>query len=539
MTSQVNPNNIDGTYPIAGQDNDSQGFRDNFTNIRNNLTYVKAEIEDLQNKAVLKSPLLTGEISNDLMGNAIVGATLTGWRETYYEAGNISGSYTVDFTRGNFQKITLAGPTSLLFSWPTNTSGQYASIKLWVNVTNSAYTLAIGPAPTIGDADTIAGYNAGTITFNSAELANNQDYFFEIFTFNKGTTLGIKDLIRNRDVDLSGKVITGSLAVDNISSNANVVITNGIFWSANGLPFSPSFAGTGNITTSDDVVAGGNVWAQGGHFRTSASTAYLANTTPTTGFLLGGATQIWIGAITGNVTTAGNLVANANVRAGSFVPTSTSIPSTGMYSGGTSILGFATANTERWYINASGSFVPVTDNAVDIGNGTTNPRDIYASRNIIASSNVVAAATTTSVSSTTGALVVRGGTGIAGNIYSTGNLLTSGAGAGIGYIAGAGGAVTQGTSRTTAVTLSPARLTGAITMFSAAGSATPATFTVDNALVAATDTIILSVRSSTNPYAVFVTAVTTGSFNITFYSLSGTATDAPVINFSVIKGAAS
>ena len=55
MTSQVNPNNIDGTYPVAGQDNDSQGFRDNFTNIRNNLVYVKAEVEDLQNKAVLKS----------------------------------------------------------------------------------------------------------------------------------------------------------------------------------------------------------------------------------------------------------------------------------------------------------------------------------------------------------------------------------------------------------------------------------------------------------------------------------------------------
>ena len=31
MTSSINPNNIDGTYPIAGQDNDSQGFRDNFT----------------------------------------------------------------------------------------------------------------------------------------------------------------------------------------------------------------------------------------------------------------------------------------------------------------------------------------------------------------------------------------------------------------------------------------------------------------------------------------------------------------------------
>jgi hypothetical protein len=31
MTSQINPNNIDGTYPVAGQPNDTQGMRDNFT----------------------------------------------------------------------------------------------------------------------------------------------------------------------------------------------------------------------------------------------------------------------------------------------------------------------------------------------------------------------------------------------------------------------------------------------------------------------------------------------------------------------------
>ena len=37
MTSQINPNNIDGSYPVAGQDNNSQGFRDNFTNLKVNF----------------------------------------------------------------------------------------------------------------------------------------------------------------------------------------------------------------------------------------------------------------------------------------------------------------------------------------------------------------------------------------------------------------------------------------------------------------------------------------------------------------------
>lgn len=104
----------------------------------------------------------------------------------------------------------------------------------------------------------------------------------------------------------------------------------------------------------------------------------------------------------------------------------------------------------------------------------------------------------------------------------------------LGFVAGAGGAVTQSTSRTTGVTLNNS--TGQITMFSAAGSATAATFTVTNSQVAATDTIILNQKSGTNLYVLLITAVVNGSFNITFYTTGGTATDAPVINFSVIKG---
>lgn len=99
-----------------------------------------------------------------------------------------------------------------------------------------------------------------------------------------------------------------------------------------------------------------------------------------------------------------------------------------------------------------------------------------------------------------------------------------------------GGAVTQITSRTTAVTLN--KTSGAVTMFSAAGSATAATFTVNNSQVVATDTILLNQASGTNLYNLHVTAVAAGSFNVTFYTTGGTATDAPVINFAIVKGAA-
>ena len=117
-------------------------------------------------------------------------------------------------------------------------------------------------------------------------------------------------------------------------------------------------------------------------------------------------------------------------------------------------------------------------------------------------------------------------------IASTGLTVVTTTG-GLGYGTGSGGTVTQGTSRTTGVTLSKSN--GAINMFSDVGSAIAATFTVTNTLVAATDTIILNQKSGTNLYVLLVTAVAAGSFNITFYTTGGVATDAPVINFSLIK----
>jgi hypothetical protein len=48
MASQIDPTTIDVTYPIAGQDNDTRGFHDNYRAIQNGLVFAKSEIETLQ-----------------------------------------------------------------------------------------------------------------------------------------------------------------------------------------------------------------------------------------------------------------------------------------------------------------------------------------------------------------------------------------------------------------------------------------------------------------------------------------------------------
>ena len=160
----------------------------------------------------------------------------------------------------------------------------------------------------------------------------------------------------------------------------------------------------------------------------------------------------------------------------------------------------------------------------------TSPTLITPALGTVTSGNISACTSTGMVMVTP---VIGAATGT--SLTATGLIKSSGT-AGVGYATGAGGAVTQITSRTTGVTLD--KTTGAITLFSAAGSATAATFTVTNSTVAATDVIILNQKSGTDLYDLMVTAVAAGSFNITFRTTGGTTAETPVFNFAVIKGVA-
>jgi hypothetical protein len=160
----------------------------------------------------------------------------------------------------------------------------------------------------------------------------------------------------------------------------------------------------------------------------------------------------------------------------------------------------------------------------------TSPALVTPALGTVASGNI-SACTSTGMVLTTPVIGAATGTSLA----VTGAVTSSGT-AGVGYATGAGGTVTQATSRTTGVTLN--KTTGAITLFSAAGTTTAATFTVTNSTVAATDVIILNQKSGTDLYDLMVTAVAAGSFNLTFRTTGGTTTETPVFNFAVIKAVA-
>jgi len=115
MASNINPNNIDTTYPIAGQDNDSQGFRDNFTNVKTNFEYAETEIDDLQAKGIFKSALTGTTLDNDMAGGLIKNAKTQGFRGTRIALGAVTGSTAIDYSAGQWYTVTTSGSITLAF----------------------------------------------------------------------------------------------------------------------------------------------------------------------------------------------------------------------------------------------------------------------------------------------------------------------------------------------------------------------------------------------------------------------------------------
>lgn len=140
--------------------------------------------------------------------------------------------------------------------------------------------------------------------------------------------------------------------------------------------------------------------------------------------------------------------------------------------------------------------------------------------------------TLTSPILTTPDIGVASGTSLA----ATGSITSSGA-AGIGYATGAGGTITQATSKATAVTLN--KTTGLITMNAAALAAgTIVSFVLTNSAIAATDQIIVTHESggTTGAYTVNGRATGAGAGAIDVRNnTAGSLSEAVVLRFSIIK----
>jgi hypothetical protein len=208
MASNINPNNIDTTYPIAGQDNDSQGFRDNFTNIKTNFGYAETELDDLQAKGIFKSALTGTTLDNDMAGALVENMKTQAFRATRLALGSVTGTATIDYSAGQWYTVTTSGSISLAFTnIPASSNASWFNVR--ITVANVAHTVTL-PATVgaSGAAQSVAGIQG--ISSNIITFAEAGTYEFEFHTDDGGTSIYLSELTRPRNRLMSPLILAGS-----------------------------------------------------------------------------------------------------------------------------------------------------------------------------------------------------------------------------------------------------------------------------------------------------------------------------------------
>jgi hypothetical protein len=126
MSSNINFNSINESFPVQGQDNSSQGFRENFKFIKDGLAAAHVEITGLQEYSALRNK------NNNFNTNIIENAILNNISEKYQNNGIVGGDTIVNVTQAQIQKYVFTSNATLSFnSWPTTgTIGKNYHVKL-------------------------------------------------------------------------------------------------------------------------------------------------------------------------------------------------------------------------------------------------------------------------------------------------------------------------------------------------------------------------------------------------------------------------
>jgi hypothetical protein len=148
MSSKINPV-VDVAFPVAGADNNSQGFRNNFYNIQAALVTAKDEISELQKNAVLRAQISTinAEADNDLLGSTLRNGLYSQFNGTVYPTGAIDSVHPgINLSDGPAQHFSVSRSATLqLVGWLPG----YSCIRLFL-VNSDATANTITFATTIG-----------------------------------------------------------------------------------------------------------------------------------------------------------------------------------------------------------------------------------------------------------------------------------------------------------------------------------------------------------------------------------------------------
>jgi hypothetical protein len=188
MTSQINYSAINVAYPVAGQDNNSQGFRDNFTAIQAGLAEASAEITLLQTNGLdVTQPV------NQLQGTIFNNGLYSQFNGVFYDAGTVGASGAlINVDNGPIQKVTLSDNATLTFEhWPD--SGMWSTVRLILTNNGSPRTATLSTTNN-GVLKTATGWPYGNNPVTVSLPTTGKIEVFEVWTHTGGDTVYIKNL---------------------------------------------------------------------------------------------------------------------------------------------------------------------------------------------------------------------------------------------------------------------------------------------------------------------------------------------------------
>ena len=295
--SNITPTNINGSYPEAGKNQSSDGFRTNFTNIRNNFTFAKDEITDLQNKVVLKAALTDTTLDNDMNRSSLTKAQLKNYSLSINDKGSSSGAVSISPSDGNYVTMSLTDDATIEFdtntgNYPAATSQAFVFF-VQVTISNTAYNLTL-PSSVNKGTNSLVGFNSGSraITYSSTGT-----YVYEFITVDAGVSWTVIDLTNTADNVTTADTST----IGNMILSGNTITTSGTNEPLRITPDATSSTGytiiTGNLYVTNATrinntyIAGSNIQALGGtanltlDVETSSNWIVLSNKTEVQGNL--------------------------------------------------------------------------------------------------------------------------------------------------------------------------------------------------------------------------------------------------------------
>ena len=189
MTSTVTnfSNNINTTYPVPGVDNDTQGFRDNFSNIKTALNVAAGEISYLRSNTA-KLDAGTNDFNNGYITKAVL-------QNSGFHAPSVGLSVpstsdgTIDFAEGNYRRVTLTGNQTLKISnWQADTV--YNQIRLEVYNSSNVSSIQV---TFNGNGGTLRA-EAGTNVYTLSTTTNVYPQIFDLWSADGGDTVYLKSV---------------------------------------------------------------------------------------------------------------------------------------------------------------------------------------------------------------------------------------------------------------------------------------------------------------------------------------------------------